>query len=241
MGQLVDALRNRLDGITIHTGASGLRLTSSRSGTFLLKGTGFEAAQDRVILSTPAPAASRLLEGLTSGEKSPLAGIPYTATRIVYLGYKRSEFSHPLNGFGFVASERAARVLDACTWVSSKFDERCPPDSVLLRCAVHDGRRSRGASSEEESVSRAHQELRRILGISCTPTFHYVWDHGPVMPQPVLGHAKRIERAQASLKRFPGIFLTGAFVGGVGIPDCILTARKVAEEVVEQAVSRASR
>ena len=179
MEQLVNALRKQVDGVTIRTGVSGLRLNPSSRGSYLLKGKGFEGVQDRVILSTPAPAASRLLAGLASEEDSPLSRVPYTSTRIIYLAYRRSEFSHPLNGFGFVAAEGADTVLDACTWVSSKFDDRCPPDSVLLRCAVHDGRRRREPMSEDESVTRVHQELRRILGISCTPTLHYVWDHGP--------------------------------------------------------------
>ena len=197
MEQLVDALRRHCEGVTIHTGVSRLRLTASPGEGYLLKGNGYERVQDVVILSTPAPAASRLLCGLTSEDGSPLSRVPYTSTRIVYLAYKRSEFSHPLNGFGFVASEGADTVLDACTWVSSKFDERCPADSVLLRCAVHDGRRRRDALSEEESVDRAHQEIQRILKISCPPTLHYVWEHGPVMPQPVVGHAKQ-DRAKSA-------------------------------------------
>ncbi len=238
MEQLVEALCNSLEGVTIHTGVSGLRLAPAAGGRYFLKGNGFEGVQDMVILSTPAPAASRLLAGLASEEDSPLSRVPYTSTQIIYLAYRRSEFSHPLNGFGFVAAEGADTVLDACTWVSSKFDDRCPPESVLLRCAVHDGRRRREPASEEELVSRTHQELRRILGISCAPTLHHVWDHGPAMPQPVAGHSDRIERSRASLHRFPGIYLTGAFVGGVGIPDCIETSRKVAEEVAGEARNR---
>ncbi len=238
MEQLVDALRTHIDGVTIHTGVSGLRLTPASGGRYLLKGNGFEGVQDMVILSTPAPVSSRLLAGLASEKDSPLSRVPYTSTRIIYLGYRRSEFSHPLNGFGFVAAEGADTVLDACTWVSSKFDDRCPPDSVLLRCAVHDGRRRREPMSEDESVTRVHQELTRILDFSCTPTLHYVWDHGPAMPQPVLGHSDRIERSRAGLHRFPGIYLTGAFVGGVGIPDCIETSRGAAEKVADEARNR---
>ena len=235
MEQLTDSLRRHLSGVEIRTRVSGLRLTPVAGGRYQLKGDGFEGVQDVVILSTPAPAASRLLAGLPSQDSSPLSQVPYTSTRIVYLAYKRTEFSHPLNGFGFVAAEGADTVLDACTWVSSKFDERCPSDSVLLRCAVHDGRRRREPISEDESVAQTHQELRRILKFSCDPTLSYVWEHGPVMPQPVVGHARRIERIRATLNQFPGIYLTGAFIGGVGIPDCIETSRRVAQEVSERA------
>ncbi|MCY3775324.1 MAG: protoporphyrinogen oxidase, partial [Candidatus Aminicenantes bacterium] len=170
MQQLTDGLRRRLPGVRIRTGVSGLRLTAVDGSRYRLQGDGFDEVQDAVILSTPAPAASRILAGLAAEDSSPLSRVPYTSTRIVYLAYRRSEFSHPLNGFGFVASEGADTVLDACTWVSSKFDERCPPDSVLIRCAVHDGRRRRAAMSEDESVARTHQELRRVLKIYCAPT-----------------------------------------------------------------------
>ena len=237
MGQLVEGLKNRLEGVQILTGVSKIRLNSSGK-EYLLQSEGFEGKQDVLVLSTPAQVTATLLQDISQDTSDSLNQIPYTSTKIVYLAYKQSEFSHPLNGFGFVAAECEAMVLDACTWVSSKFDDRCPPGSVLLRCAFHDGRKRRARVSEEESVTMAHEEIRRILRISCSPTLHHVWDHGPVMPQPIVGHARKLERIRTKLIRFPGIFLTGAFVGGVGIPDCIETAKTVAAEIADLACNK---
>ena len=55
------------------------------------------------------------------------------------------------------------------TWVSSKFEGRCPPDTVLLRCSIQDGRQKRVAISDQEAVQKVHRELQRVLGISCQP------------------------------------------------------------------------
>jgi oxygen-dependent protoporphyrinogen oxidase len=42
-----------------------------------------------------------------------------------------------------------------------------------------------------------------------------------------------MERLRETLKRHPGLFLTGAYFGGVGIPDCIETARRTAKQAAD--------
>ncbi len=95
--------------------------------------------------SAPPPLLPRKLLSRVAPEASvALESILYTSTSLIYMAFRKSDFSHPLNGFGFVTPENESAVLDACTWVSTKFDDRCPGDSVLLRCAIHDGRRPPG-------------------------------------------------------------------------------------------------
>ncbi len=227
MEALVDLLVRSLEEVEVRLSVANLRL-SSESGAFRLSAPGFDEVFDFVILSTPAAASAEIL-GDANPEASRLLGeIPYTSSKIVYLAYKRSEFSHPLDGFGFIAPASEARVVDACTWVSSKFEGRCPPDVVLLRCVTHDGRMTRAELSDDQAASMAHNEVKRLLRVNCAPILEQVFHNTRVMPQLVVGHGQRMEGLERALDQTPGLFLTGAFVGGVGIPDCIQTARRTA-------------
>lgn len=232
MSQLVDRLVSRLGDTSIHRGIRNIRV-SFASNAYRLQSTNFEWTFDVLILCTPAFASAEIIAPVSPEAAHVLNQIPYTATAIVYLAYRRPEFSHPLNGFGFVVPEKEAAVLDACTWVSSKFRGRCPEDSVLLRCAVHDGRRLRSPASDEEISEKTQHELRRILGISCAPVFFRVFHNKKAMPQLNIGHAGKLERIESALAQHPGLFLSGAFHGGIGIPDCVRDAHQTAKAAVE--------
>jgi protoporphyrinogen/coproporphyrinogen III oxidase len=232
MSTLVDRLELELQGSTVHLGAEGLALHSA-GGSYRVTGRGIDLLLDAVLICTPAHAAASFLRNLVPDTAEALGAIQYTSTSIIYLAYKRSEFSHPLDGFGFVTPEKDSRVLDACTWVSTKFKGRCPPEAVLLRCAMHDGRRSRPAGSDQEIVERAHQEVRRLLRIGCTPLFGRVSHAARSMPQLTLGHAQRTRGLRAGLAKHPGLFVTGAFFNGIGIPDCVRSARQTAAQAMD--------
>ena len=239
MQELLDPLVSSLEEVEILLSIVDLRL-SSGSAAFRLEAPGFDEVFDLLILATPAVASAEILGDANPAASRLLREVPYTSSRIVYLAYKRSEFSHPLDGFGFIAPASEARVVDACTWVSSKFEARCPPDAVLLRCVTHDGRMTRRELSDEQAASMAHDEVRRLLGVTCTPILERVFHNTRVMPQFVVGHGQRIEDLERALDQTPGLFLTGAFVGGVGIPDCIQTAKRTAERVAAFAQDPAS-
>ena len=80
---------------------------------------------------------------------------------------------------------------------------------------------------------RFTHELQRILGITCQPVFTRVLNARKALPQLTLGHAQRLDQISRALKGHPGLFLTGAYFGGVGMPDCIETARRTARQAVD--------
>ena len=232
MSCLIDQLAERLSEISIHRNVAGIQVQWD-SSCYRVKSSPFEDAFDSLILSTPAPAAADIMDPVSDEAAQLLRQVPYSSTVIVYLAYKRAEFSHPLNGHGFVVPRKEATVMDACTWVSSKFEGRCPPDTVLLRCSIQDGRQKRVAISDQEAVQKVHRELQRVLGISCQPILTRVLHARKALPQFTLGHAQRMEQLRETLKGYPGLFLTGAYFGGVGIPDCIESARRTARQAVD--------
>ncbi len=232
MSSLIDGLTEQLSVISIHRKVAGIQVQWD-SSCYRVKSAPFEDAFDSLVLSTPAAAAAEIVEPVSSEAARVLRQIPYFSTVIVYLAYKRGEFAHPLHGHGFVVPRKEATVIDACTWVSSKFEGRCPPDTVLLRCSIQDGRHKRAEISDQEAAQKVHNELRRVLGITCKPVFTRVLHARKALPQLTLGHAQRMDQISQALKGHPGLFLTGAYFGGVGIPDCIETARRTARQAVD--------
>jgi len=232
MSSLINGLTEQLSEISIHRNVVAIQVQWD-SSCYRVKSASFEDTFDSLVLSTPASPAAEIVEPVSPETARVLRQIPYFSTVIVYLAYKREEFSHPLNGHGFVVPRKEATVLDACTWVSSKFAGRCPADTVLLRCSIQDGRHQRAEISDQEAVQKVHNELQRILGITCQPVFTRVLHARKALPQLTLGHAQRMDQISRALKGHPGLFLTGAYFGGVGMPDCIETARRTARQAVD--------
>ena len=52
------------------------------------------------------------------------------------------------------------------------------------------------------------------------------------MPQYTVGHLGRVERIRNALAGCPGLAVTGAAYGGVGVPDCIADAQRTAGQVL---------
>ncbi|MBI4445262.1 MAG: protoporphyrinogen oxidase [Acidobacteria bacterium] len=233
MSTLTEQLASALEA-AIYRAVGDLTIRTDERG-YRVRGSNFEGRFDFLILATPAPAAADMVEPLSSELSSLLKGIHYSSTRIVYLAYRKSEFSHSLQGSGFVFPEQESQVLDACTWVSSKFEHRCPPDRVLLRCALHDGRRKRTFEKDESVVEKVHAEISRILSLSCQPIFWRIYNARKAMPQMSVGHRRRIDHINQILLGHPGLFLAGAYYGGVGVPDCVRRAEETTQRLLESA------
>ena len=232
MGRLPERLKETLSDVTIETGLSDLDVDRQNGPWTVRTSEGRTKSFDDLVFSCPAPATSRMLHTIQPRLSSLLDEIPYTSSNLVYLAYEKSAFSHPLNGFGFIVPDQEAEVLDACTWVNRKFDDRCPDGKVLLRCAIHDGRRERPDCTDEELVSRVHTEIGRFLGIDCSPVFHKVYRMPNSIPQLLVGHVKRVESLKSLLEDTPGLHLAASYYSGVGVPDCIQAGKTTAEQIV---------
>lgn len=87
--------------------------------------------------------------------------------------------------------------------------------------------------SDDALVQTAHEEVARILGVSCHPALSRVFHARRSMPQMNVGHAAKLHEISDLLSRCPGFFLAGAFQGGVGIPDCVAGAQKAANSALQ--------
>ncbi|MCP5017547.1 MAG: hypothetical protein GY938_20095 [Ketobacter sp.] len=82
-----------------------------------------------------------------------------------------------------------------------------------------------------ELSQSVHQELSTLLGIKGSPvvsrTHH--WPRG--LPQYTLGHENRRKIIETAHQRLPGLFLTGNFLKGVSIINCLDSAKTTTSRV----------
>lgn len=236
MQTLVDALDERISNfksqsssipaagptIQLSTRVKALTFEDHEKKWRIHSSSGETIVADAVCLALPAFAAARLLRQVEPQLASELEAIPYASTATVNLAFKRSDVSHPLNGFGFVVPFIERRTVMACTFSSVKFAGRAPEGYVLLRAFVGGALQPEMFElEEEEMVRRVRGDLRELLGIEAPPLFAQVAKWPNSMPQYHVGHLERVKRIEQLVSTLPGLALAGNGCRGPGIPDCI--------------------
>ena len=250
IGELIATLQEKLQTTTVrpHTEAATVRRRPEgtafcvESRNLQSLGSGRRATQTdaaALIVATPAHAAAKLLRALDPRLAGELAAIRYNCSVTVSFGFEKAVLPKELDGFGFIVPRSERKKLVACTWVSTKFPFRSPPDQLLVRCFLG-GARDPAVQDEADHrlVEMALDELGEILGRRPTPAFHRIYRWDRCMPQYAVGHLNRMDEITARLAGHPGLFLAGNGYRGVGIPDCIQSASTAAMAAVRYVQSQ---
>src|SRR5690606_26011112 len=108
LGRIVTALQDGLPAGSVEMNAQVETLLPGDPWSLVWSRDGqtHTEAFDRVLLTVPAAALSRIVIG-TLGERplSTLAGIEYPPVPSLFLGYKREQVKHPLDGFGMLVPQ----------------------------------------------------------------------------------------------------------------------------------------
>ncbi|MDQ7843335.1 MAG: protoporphyrinogen oxidase [Armatimonadota bacterium] len=234
--ELVDRVVTALQAVVLRTGTRALSLERRARGYRVILEGGEEVEADAVILATPANVAAALLRDVNEAASRLAADIPYASTAAVALGFRRPDVAHPLVGHGYVVASSEAMLHTACTWVSSKWPGRAPPDHVLLRCFVGRAGRSAGLElADDVLVRRLLAELAPLLGLRGDPVLARVYRWPASMPQYTVGHLERLRALRAALAGTPGLFMAGGGYEGVGLPDCIRQGQEAAAAALASA------
>lgn len=248
MGELVEALVQRLDGVRILAGQPAITIETDTANAYVVRlkdGTSLTA--DAVVLATPAHISARLLSCLAGHVADRLQSIRHFSTATVSLGFRATGLTHPLNGFGFVVPSKERHRIFGCTWSSVKFPGRAPDGHVLVRCFLGGPFGEEYALLNDELMLKVvREELRAILGLAAEPIIWRIFRWEQAHPQYEVGHGEKVKEIQACLMaQHPGLYLTGCAYYGVGIPDCIhqgeIIARQVAAFLSDERVTQGAK
>ncbi len=225
VGALVDALVDRVQaaGAVMRPG-TGVRALVRTDGAWSLELDGGEpVAADAVLLAIPAYAAARVVGALDEDLARRLANLRSASTATVFLGYRRADVAHPLDGSGFLVPRAMGRPILAGTWVSSKWHGRAPEGHVLLRAFIG-GPAADGVlrGADADLVALARRELLALMGLSAAPMLSRVFRFERASAQMRVGHAGDLRQLRSRLGvSAPGVRIAGGGYEGIGIPDCI--------------------
>lgn len=226
LGALIDALKPSAD--TVQANVETIERTG---GGFRVRADGDWMEAGHVVLATTACEAAPLIQALQPELASLLAGIPYTSSVTLSLGYLARTFDHPLQGHGFLVPKKERKFIFGCTWVGNKFDHRVPANMVVLRCFL--GGDAIGLT-DEAIIDAARSELNSIMGLEAEPVFHNVARWPNSMAQYTVGHAQRVERIEQLTREIPGLHLAGNAYRGIGIPDCVRMGQEAAAKIIAE-------
>jgi protoporphyrinogen/coproporphyrinogen III oxidase len=188
---------------------------------------------DAVILAVPTHVAAQLLSTSSSELSAELAGIQYSSSITVGLGYDREVRQALPPGFGFLVPRSEGGRLLAATFAHNKFSHRAPEDRALLRCFFAGSNAENIWQLDDDAIiAIVRNELQQILGIRAVPLFARVYKWKSAMAQYGVGHLERLDRIERLRRQFPSLALAGNGYRGIGIPDCIRSAQDAVKQVL---------
>jgi protoporphyrinogen/coproporphyrinogen III oxidase len=225
VGDLVSALVERLraEGVTLRTGAAAARLVREPASWTVETEVGERFAAESVVLAVAGRAAAAMLELRDAELGRCLASFSCASTATVFLGFRKADVAHPLDGSGFVVPRSLGRPVLAGTWVSSKWPKRAPEGHVLLR-VFFGGASGTAVLARDDAalVALGRAELRELMGIDAAPVLSRVFRFEDKSPQMRVGHLAMMRDLRARLQHSaPGVRVAGGGYDGIGIPDCI--------------------
>jgi oxygen-dependent protoporphyrinogen oxidase len=230
---LVHAVAERLPegGVRLNTPIEKLAARAD-GGWDISPGGGQPEPFDAVIVSTPAPQAATLLAGVDEALSTRLQAIPYAGTVILAMAFRREQFSHPLDGFGYVVPIAENRKVLSVSFSSVKFAGRAPDDHVLLRVFVGGACQSELLDLDDNQLQHlVEQELQEVLGLQGKPQFCEFFRWPRAMPQYHVGHLQRVAEIEELATALPNFALAGNAYRGVGIPFCIRSGEEAAAKI----------
>ncbi len=158
--QLTDTLAARLPADALRLDATVETIIPGQPHRLVWKQGGQPNAEefDAVVLATPAGALAQLTFG-TLGER-PLAAldnIPHPPVSSLFLGYRREQVAHPLDGFGGLVPAVERRDVLGILFSSTLFPDRAPEGHVGLTVFV-------GGMRQPEHARLATPQPRELVG-----------------------------------------------------------------------------
>lgn len=221
-------------GADIYLDAFISGVSRDRAGKFTLKGGG-EGTYDRLLLATPAPTTAVLLRELAPASSTALKQVKLASSVLVGMRFD-TDAGLPENSGVLVAADEPGVHAKAFTFASRKWPHLAERGGALIRASFgRFGDESLVRADEDDLVDHALDDLQRITGFDgraagLSEIYTQRWFGG--LPRYDETHLATVAAARAGLADTPGIELSGAWAGGVGVPAVVADARSAAARLV---------
>jgi oxygen-dependent protoporphyrinogen oxidase len=233
LGELVSALLARLPHGSVRRGVR-VRSLSRLAGAFRVdcaNGERLRAAS--VILASSLWETSRILVMEAPAAAGALGALRFSSSATVFLGYRKEDVAHALNGHGLVVPRREGLRTRACTFTSSKYPGRAPDGHVLLKGYLGGLRGTEAMGQDDEALTRTFEEdMRPLLGLHGPRVLARVYRWPAASPQMEIGHQGIRDAVEHALETTPGLVVVGAGLRGSGVPNSVADGRRGARQAL---------
>lgn len=220
MQTLTDTLAGKLS--QLHLESEVTEVLQSAEGWKLRANGKVKGPYTDVVINVPLYRWGSDLLPVRDALLSKLQKVTYQPLSVMIVGFKRSDISHSLDGFGFLVPEVEQRSILGALFSSTLFPGRAPSDSHLITVFIGGGRQPEAASlPSEELFKRVEKELFELIGLTGEPVMkdHIYWPHA--IPSYHPGYDEILDTFDKIESELPGLHFAGNFRGGVSVPDCI--------------------
>jgi oxygen-dependent protoporphyrinogen oxidase len=216
----------------IRTGVAVRRITRGPGGFKVDLGKAGSLHAKTVIIATQAHIVAQLIDDLDPMAAAAAAQITAPPMAVVFFGFPRRNVDHPLNGLGFLTSEKENRNILGAQFCSTMFPGRAPENHIAVSAYVG-GARSPDIARlpARDLIDIAGQEFRDLIGAKGDPVVAQVrhWPCG--LPQYGAGHKGLVDVLGSTDERQAGLFLTGNYFSGPSVANCLGVALNTASTV----------
>nr|WP_251131501.1 protoporphyrinogen oxidase [Exiguobacterium sp. s50] len=226
LGVLIEALRPSIDRLCL-----GTRVAAVRPHEVVLE-DGTVESFDGIVLASSPNALGPLL-GLPEAER--LSSLKRTSSITVLAAFEKADVE-ALDGTGYVIAKGEGNALTACSWMHKKWPHMAPENKALLRVYIGSAFVPDLLTESDETIADfALRELRKIQHVG-NPIFTRVERHVDTMPQYEVGHKQYVRAFEETLSSLDGVEACGAILHGVGLPDCVDSAKQAVTRIMARQV-----
>jgi len=216
----------------IRTGVMVRKVQSCGTGFMIDTGKHGILSARTVLMATQPHVAALLLENVAPIGAGVIAEISAPPLAVVFMGFKREQVDHPLDGLGYLSASSENRAFNGVQFPSTMFAGRAPNGHVSLTAYMGGARYSdMGRMNEQDLLALAGREFKDLLGTHGESEVSKVrfWPRG--IPQYTLGHQGRVERIENMAQETPGLFVTGNYLNGPSVGCCVAGACETAGRI----------
>ena len=232
METIVTALKENLDQIIkTKVNIKNIAFQENNSSTILYEHNGSQIKTDfdKIIFATPAYLTAEILKSSHPQLAKLLNEIEYAHIHVVCLGYHKKV--HQYKGFGFLSPRKEKLKMLGCIWNEMVFPSLAPEGEVNIT-AMYGGACHPEMKDWDNAklIYEVRKELELTMKIKEEPDAIEIFKYQKGIPQYNIGYQKIIDNIFEILKKNPNIFLTGSYINGVGINDCVKNAYNLIRE-----------
>lgn len=228
--RMIEAFTEEL-GESLRANTEVKRLEQEGQGWCVHLESGERSQARHVVLATPAAATVGLVGALA--DLSPLEHVDHADLVVVHLGLSDADLPQ---GFGFLVppDEQGGPRSLGILFPSRIFEGRAPTGRSAVSAIL---RESDVSDLDDKALERvAHEDLAQAIGRKAAGTVEvrHIERWRDVIPRYTVGHAQRMEAMISHVEgSLPGLFLAGAYHGGVSVEDCMSRGRDVGRRLAE--------